>query len=89
MAAQERSNGFVEARGDDLAFFRQGQIGVWRDVLSEAQVRQLIDALGPVLVDLGYATEEGRLTIDEAGERTAPDSGAVDDSGPVRRDSTV
>ena len=66
LAGQERAGGFVEARGDGLAFFRQGRIGVWRDVLSDAQVRQLTDALGPVLVDLGYATAEGRLTVEPA-----------------------
>jgi len=85
LAGQERANGFVEARGEDLAFFRQGRIGVWRDVLSDAQVRQLVEALGPVLVELGYATEEGRLTIDPAdsgaGIGAAPDAASPDTAG--------
>lgn len=82
LAGQEQAGGFVEARSDDLAFFRQGRIGVWRDVLSDPQVRQLIDALGPVLVELGYATDAGRLTIAGAGDEAGPDS-ATADFGPA------
>lgn len=64
LARQESTEGFVEARPDGKArFFRQGQAGGYRKALSEAQVRQLVDAHGEVMTEFGYLTKGGKLTI--------------------------
>lgn len=61
---QEAAGGFQEARPDGKArFFRQGKKGSWRDALSEEQARHLIDAHGEVMLELGYLTQGGELTI--------------------------
>lgn len=64
LARQESKEGFVEARPDGKArFFRQGAAGGYRKVLSEAQVRQLVDAHGEVMTEFGYLTKDGKLTV--------------------------
>jgi len=61
---QEDRAGFIEARPDGKArFFREGKVGAWRDVLSEDQVRQLIDAHGEVMRRFGYLDKDGRPTV--------------------------
>jgi hypothetical protein len=55
----ERANGFAEKPlGADL-FFRRGQIGSWRDVLSEAQVAHLVRDHAAVMRRFGYLDESG------------------------------
>ncbi len=55
LKAQEDRGGFVEARPDGKAkFFRAGESGSWRDVLTEAQIAQLIEAHHEVLREHRY-----------------------------------
>ena len=62
LAKQEDTEDFVESRPDsDVKFFRAGRVGSWRDQLSEAQVRQLIDAHGETMRRMGYLDKHGRL----------------------------
>ncbi len=64
LSGQEKEAGFREARPDGAApFFREGRSGKWRGVLGEPLVRQLIDAHGEAMRELGYLTPEGDLTI--------------------------
>jgi hypothetical protein len=61
LAGQEVKHDFVESRPDsDVKFFRSGRVGGWRSVLSEAQVKQLIDAHGDTMRELGYLDRRGR-----------------------------
>lgn len=62
MKKQEKEAGFVEARPDGKArFFRAGAAGGWRKVLTEAQVRQMLDAHGEVMRAHGYVNEDGTV----------------------------
>ena len=61
---QEDAGGFVEARPDGTArFFREGKAGAWREVLSEAQVKQLIDAHAEVMTEYGYLSKTGEPKV--------------------------
>lgn len=61
---QETSQGFEEARPDrKVRFFRQGQVGTWRQALSEAQVQRLIEAHREVMLELGYLDRVGELKV--------------------------
>lgn len=62
LAGQEAADDFVESRPDsDSKFFRAGRVGGWRDHLSEAQVKQLIEVHEEALRTLGYLDRHGRL----------------------------
>ena len=64
LKAQEDKGGFVEARPDGKArFFREGKVGAWREELSKEQAAQLIDAHRETLLELGYLTKAGNLTV--------------------------
>ncbi len=43
LRAQEKKNGFVERTAVQKSFFRAGKPGTWRQHLSEAQVRRVLD----------------------------------------------
>lgn len=58
---QERRHGFREKMPIAPNFFRKGRVGDWRGVLSRTQVRQLLDAHGPVMARLGYLEEAERF----------------------------
>lgn len=67
---QEETAGFVEANPDGQnRFFRTGEAGSWRQALSEAHVRHLVEAHGEVMSAFGYlpngSTEKrgNRLTV--------------------------
>jgi len=60
LAAQEAARGFGERSKHQARFFREGRSGQWRDVLSEAQVRGMIDRLGPTMRRFGYLDAHGR-----------------------------
>lgn len=61
---QERKGGFVESRPDGKTpFFRGGQVGGWRELLSQSQVDRLIEAHCEVMRDLGYIDAEGALKV--------------------------
>jgi hypothetical protein len=61
LAKLERETGFIERSKNTKRFFRKGQIGDWRNVLSEAQVRAVVEAQGPVMRKFGYLSEDGRV----------------------------
>ena len=62
LARQEAKTPFVEARPDGKSkFFRAGQAGSWRKVLTEPQVARLVDAHGPMMREVGYLTARGQI----------------------------
>ena len=52
--SQEDGHGFVEQVRDTSRFFRQGRAGGWKDVLSAAQERYLVDANEDMMKRFGY-----------------------------------
>ncbi len=58
LQAQERAKGFREAVGG-RAFFRKGQAGAWREVLSPAQVSAIVQTHGEVMQRFGYLNADG------------------------------
>lgn len=57
---QEQTEGFQERPVGMKAFFRQGQVGGWREHLSEAQAQRIMADHRPVMERFGYLTAEGR-----------------------------
>jgi len=55
---QEQAKGFRESVGG-RAFFRKGQAGAWREVLSPAQVSAIVQAHGDVMRRFGYLNADG------------------------------
>ena len=51
---QERASGFVERPRHSVAFFREGRVDGWRDVLTPAQAARIVAAHGPVMRQWGY-----------------------------------
>jgi aryl sulfotransferase len=51
---QESSQGFRERLSTTTPFFRVGEPGGWRNELTPAQVRRIVDAHGEVMAQLGY-----------------------------------
>lgn len=60
---QEEASGFSEKLLQAKAFFRQGEVGSWREVLTSEQVRHLIAEHRTVMTQLGYLTPAGELTF--------------------------
>jgi hypothetical protein len=50
---QEDESGFIE-RGKQERFFDKGQVGRWRDVLTDEQVRKIEEAHHEVMEEFGY-----------------------------------
>ncbi len=57
---QEQAKGFREAVGK-RTFFRKGQAGSWREVLSPAQVSAIVQTHGEVMRRFGYLNADGSL----------------------------
>lgn len=55
---QEQARGFRESHGGG-AFFRKGQAGGWREVLSPAQVAAIVQTHGDVMRRFGYLNADG------------------------------
>jgi len=51
---QERQAGFREKNRRSDLFFRQGKAGGWRQTLTAAQVRAVVEDHGPVMRRFGY-----------------------------------
>lgn len=51
---QEAENGFKERPETSKVFFREGRSGQWRDVLTPAQVQEIIRVHAPMMQRLGY-----------------------------------
>lgn len=56
---QEEESGFREKPSSAQLFFRSGQVGQWRTVLTKAQIEQIIASHGEVMRRLGYLSESG------------------------------
>lgn len=54
LQAQERSSGFVEQSRNAAAFFREGRVDGWRDVLTPAQAARIVTDHGAVMRQWGY-----------------------------------
>jgi hypothetical protein len=57
---QEAKERFVEGHEDGRAFFREGRVGSWREILSAAQVDRIVEAHGPLMRRFGYLDQAGR-----------------------------
>ena len=61
LARQEKQTPFVEARPDgNTSFFRKGQVGAWREALTQDQVAQVVDQNRAMMVTMGYLGPDGR-----------------------------
>jgi hypothetical protein len=61
LRAQEAHEGFLERHRTAQVFFRRGEVGGWRDELSESQAQRLIADHGPMMQSLGYLDTRGQL----------------------------
>ncbi len=58
---QEEAEGFQEKSPSSSRFFRKGQIGSWRDELSEKQAQQVVHNHREVMRRFGYLDENGNI----------------------------
>jgi hypothetical protein len=56
---QEQENGFVEKSPECKVFFHKGEIGYWREVLSDYQANTIIKAHKDVMERFGYLNAKG------------------------------
>ncbi|MCA8927571.1 MAG: sulfotransferase domain-containing protein [Alphaproteobacteria bacterium] len=61
LSRQEARDGFAEKSRNAERFFRKGQVGGWREVLSEAQARQIAIDHREVLEHFGYLGPNGEI----------------------------
>ncbi len=61
MTKQERDHGFVERLRNDAQFFRKGQIGEWRNVLTQDQVDRVVEAHQDMMREFGYIGPDGKV----------------------------
>lgn len=54
VAAQEVSKGFVEKPPTSKAFFREGRADQWKEELSKAQIRSIVESHAPMMQRFGY-----------------------------------
>jgi len=57
---QENQKGFEEAPPDGREFFRKGQSGHWRELLTQEQVDRMVAAHGETMQRFGYLDKHGR-----------------------------
>jgi hypothetical protein len=58
---QEETDGFREKSPASSRFFRKGQIGSWREELSEKQAQRIVQDHGEVMRRFGYLDENGEI----------------------------
>ena len=54
LQAQEKQRGYVDRPQAAPAFFHRGRVAAWKDLLSEYQVRRLVDGLAEIMARFGY-----------------------------------
>ncbi len=58
---QEQEQGFGEKMPRLESFFPKGEVGSWREQLTEDMIQKLIDDHGDVMKRFGYVTEDGEV----------------------------
>jgi aryl sulfotransferase len=58
---QEQMYGFAGRSPHAESFFRKGQVGSWREVLTEVQIERLLHDHAPVMRRFGYLTDTGEI----------------------------
>jgi hypothetical protein len=58
---QEKEHGFREKNPRAESFFRQGQVGAWRDVLTAEQANRMVTDHGDVMRRFGYLSEADEI----------------------------
>jgi hypothetical protein len=61
LAGQEKEHGFIEQSAKSAQFFRKGQIGEWRSVLTQDQVDRMVEAHQDVMREFGYLGPGGKV----------------------------
>lgn len=64
LSRQEQERGFNERPPTARTFFREGRAGQWRDVLSPAQVRQILQNHAPMMQKFGYLPPDSGTSIE-------------------------
>jgi aryl sulfotransferase len=59
MQRQEKEKGFKEKPLKAETFFRKGEVGDWRNVLNDTQVKKMIKTHGKVMKRFGYLDKKG------------------------------
>jgi hypothetical protein len=62
LQAQEREHGFVERPPRTSSFFRRGEVGAWRELLTSAQVQSIVSVHSGMMTQLGYLAAGGEIT---------------------------
>ena len=75
----EANNGFAEAT-PNTPFFRRGQPGEGREVLTDAQIARVVKACGEIYPLLGYGGEAGGAGTTETRRLIAKEKAALDES---------
>jgi hypothetical protein len=58
---QEAAEGFQEKSTSPSSFFRKGQVGSWREELSEIQVHRIMQDHREIMHRFGYLDENGKI----------------------------
>jgi hypothetical protein len=61
LAHQESVDGFKEKSASGSRFFRKGQIGSWREELTEKQAQQIVHDHREIMRRFGYLDENGKI----------------------------
>jgi hypothetical protein len=61
LSRQEARNGFAEKSKNAERFFRKGQAGGWRNVLSDDQVQRVLEHHREALLHFGYLSPDGSI----------------------------
>jgi hypothetical protein len=63
MKKQEKEKGFREKPPKADSFFRKGETGTWRDVLTDDEIHAIVTCHQEVMKEYGYLDENNRLDI--------------------------
>jgi len=60
---QEKEKGFFEKNPKSESFFRKGENGSWREVLTNKQIEIIIDTHREVMQELGYLDKDDKILV--------------------------